>query len=113
MLKVFNSIGHFFAYILSKVVPEVEKDLTVIQGAVGSDLAKYIVTLAGQKGATVQSDMAAIVGDVLNAVESAGGAVAAKGMNIAFDTATVESIKTLYNDVKGALEGKSLPPLKG
>lgn len=98
-MKIFNSIGHFFAWILHTGLPQAEQAVTNVAQAAASPLAGAIAQLLGSKGAAVQNGIEAIAGDVLHAFGAAGAAIGASGLNVSFDEATVEAIKTLYADL--------------
>lgn len=101
-MKIFNSIGHFFAWIFSKVAAGAQAVATVDQGP----LAQAIASLLGSKGEEVQASIQAIAGDVLKSFGAAGAAIGASGLNVEFDTATIQAIEQLYRDLAG-LFGKS------
>ncbi|HVB40169.1 MAG TPA: hypothetical protein VNE83_04675 [Terriglobales bacterium] len=101
-MKIFNSIGHFFAWILGKAVPVA----AAVVAADQSPLAQAIVGLLGSRGQAVQDGIQAIAGDVLKAFGDAGAAVGAGGLNVQFDQATIAAIEALYRDL-GGLFGKS------
>jgi hypothetical protein len=97
-MKIFNSIGHFFAWILHTGLPHAAQAVTEVEQAATSPLASAIAQLIGRKGGAVQNGIEAIAGDVLHAFGAAGAAIGASGLNVTFDEATVEAIKTLYGD---------------
>ena len=105
MNKIFNSIGHAFAWVLSVAIPKATTTVEEVQSVVGTPAATAIAALAGTKGTTTQANIEAIAGDVLSAFENAGQAISAGGLNIQFDTATIAAIKQTYNDVKAAVTG--------
>ena len=97
-MKLFNSIGHFFAWVIGKAVPAAAQ---AVVSADTSSLATAIVGLLGSKGATVQKGIEAIAGDVLRAFGAAGAAIGSGGLNVTFDEATIAAIKALYSDLAG------------
>lgn len=99
-MKIFNSIGHFFAWILNVGLPKGAADVEVAAQAIQSPLASAIATLLGAKGQAVQSGLQAIAGDVLAAFGSAGAAIGAQGLNVQFDAATVQAIQQIYADLQ-------------
>ncbi|MGH9416853.1 MAG: hypothetical protein ACRD01_09520 [Terriglobales bacterium] len=103
-MKLFNSIGHLFAWVISKIVPAAE----AVVAADASPIASALAGLVGSKGAVVQAGIQAIAGDVLNAFSAAGAAIGAGGLNVTFDQATIQAIEALYKDVAG-LFGKAAP----
>ncbi len=109
MTKLFNSIGHFFAWVISKVVPTAEAVATDVAAAASSPLGTAIAQLLGAKGAAVQAGIEAIAGDVLKSFEAAGAAIGASGLNVQFDQVTVAAIEQLYKDLAG-LFGKTAAP---
>lgn len=62
-MKIFNSIGHLFAWVLSKALPSAEKAVTAVATAAASPLATVLATLTGGKTAQVQADIEAIAED--------------------------------------------------
>lgn len=98
-MKIFNSIGHFFAWVLHTGLPQAETVVKDAETAAASPLAAAIAGLIGSKGAVVQAGIEAIAGDVLNAFGSAGAAIGADGLNVKFDQATVQAIETLHADL--------------
>ncbi|HXR96982.1 MAG TPA: hypothetical protein VN709_03980 [Terriglobales bacterium] len=102
-MKIFNSIGHFFAWVLHVGLPAVET-------AAASPLATAIAGVLGSKGATAQAGIEAIAGDVLNAFDAAGAAVGASGLNVKFDQATIAAIEALYADLQSLFGKKPAPP---
>lgn len=103
-MKLFNSIGHFFAWVVSQAIPRAEAATREVAQAALSPLGSAIAQLLGAKGATFQAGIEAIAGDVLSAFEDAGAAIAAGGLNVKFDTATVAAIQTIYADLKTAIK---------
>lgn len=108
-MKIFNSIGHAFAWILQQFLPVAEQVATEVATVASSPLGSAIAQLLGQKGTAAQAGVEAIAGDVLKAFEAAGQAIGASGLNVQFDTVTVQAIESLYQDVAG-LFGKKLAP---
>lgn len=106
-MKIFNSIGHFFAWILHVAIPQAAVVAGDAAQVAESPLASAIAGLLGSKGAAVQSGIEAIAGDVLKSFEAAGAAIAADGLNVQFDQVTIAAIQALYSDL-GGLFGK--PP---
>ncbi|HEY7839184.1 MAG TPA: hypothetical protein VIC54_11365 [Terriglobales bacterium] len=104
-MKIFNSLGHFFAWLLHSGLPKAETVAQDVEKVAASPLASAIASLLGSKGAAVQSGIEAIAGDVLNAFGDAGAAIGADGLNVKFDAATVTAIKAIYGDL-GSLFGK-------
>ncbi|HVB39672.1 MAG TPA: hypothetical protein VNE83_02145 [Terriglobales bacterium] len=104
-MKIFNSIGHFFAWVLDTGLPKATVAVQEVETAAASPLASAIASLLGSKGAAVQSGLQAIAGDVLSAFGDAGAAIGAAGLNVQFDAATVTAIKAIYGDL-GSLFGK-------
>ena len=105
-MKIFNSIGHFFAWIFHTALPKAETVVQTVEAAAASPLATAIVALLGAKGASVQAGIEAIAGDVLSAFDAAGATVGANGLNVKFDQVTVAAIEALYKDL-AALFGKT------
>lgn len=108
-MKIFNSIGHAFAWILHSFLPAAETVATDVAQVAGSPLGDEIAKLLGAKGVAAQAGVEAIAGDVLKAFGAAGAAIGAEGLNVQFDTVTVQAIETLYKDVAG-LFGKTAAP---
>jgi hypothetical protein len=104
-MKIFNSIGHFFAWVLGKIVPAAQ----AVEQAAGSPLGQALAGLLGSKGQAVQDAIQAIAGDVLNAYQAAGAAIGSAGLNVSFDQATVQAIELLYHDL-AAVFGKTPAP---
>lgn len=100
-MKLFNSIGHVFAWILHVALPKAATAATDVEQAAATPLAGFLAQLLGSKGAAAQKGIEAIAGDVLHAFGAAGEAIGAGGLNVQFDQATVEAIQTLYADVAG------------
>ncbi len=105
-MKIFNSIGHFFAWILHVGIPQAAVVVGDVAQVAESPLATAIAGLLGSKGAAVQSGIEAIAGDVLKSFEAAGAAIGAEGLNVTFDQVTIQAIQTLYADL-GGLFGKT------
>ncbi len=103
-MKIFNSIGHFFAWVVSKIVPAAQ----AVETTATSPLAQALVQLLGSKGQAVQDGIQAIAGDVLNAYQAAGAAIGDAGLNVKFDQATIQAIEALYHDLAGVF-GKTAP----
>jgi hypothetical protein len=103
-MKIFNSIGHFFAWVLHVGLPAVET-------AASSPLANAIAGVIGSRGTAAQAGLEAIAGDVLKAFDAAGAAVGAEGLNVQFDQATIVAIEALYNDLQSLFGKKPAPPV--
>jgi hypothetical protein len=101
-MKIFNSIGHAFAWVLSHIVPVAKEAQAIIESPLGTALAGLI----GSKGAQVQADIEAVAGSVLAAATATGAAVGASGLNIVFDEAAIAAIERLVGTV-GGLFGKT------
>lgn len=105
-MKIFNSIGHMFAWVIGKIVPAAQ----AVEAVDASPIAAALAGLLGSKGAAVQQGIQAIAGDVLNAFGAAGAAIGAEGLNVTFDQVTIQAIEMLYHDVAGAFgKGASAP----
>lgn len=59
-MKIFNSIGHFFAWILQVGLPKGAAAAETIASDLGSPLAAAIASLLGSKGQAVQSGLPAL-----------------------------------------------------
>ncbi len=105
-MKIFNSIGHAFAWILHQFLPAATAVATEVATVAASPLGTEIAQLLGAKGAAAQAGVEAIAGDVLKAFGAAGAAIGASGLNVQFDSITVAAIEQLYADL-GGLFGKS------
>ena len=112
-MKIFNSIGHFFAWVLHTGLPKAETVAQDVQAVVESPLATAIAGMIGPKGAAVQAGMEAITGDVLKSFGAAGAAIAADGLSVQFDEATVAAIKALYSDLGGLFGKTTATPAAG
>lgn len=106
-MKIFNSIGHAFAWIIHQFIPAAEKVTSEVAAVAASPLGSAITQLLGQRGAAAQSGIEAIAGDVLKAFESAGQAIGASGLNVQFDTVSIQAIEALYKDVAGLFGKKA------
>jgi|SRR6185312_10449618 len=109
-MKIFNSIGHFFAWVLNVGLPKGAAEAAAAAEAIQSPLASAIATLLGAKGQAVQSGLQAIAGDVLAAFGDAGAAIGADGLNVQFDAATVQSIRQIYADLQTLFGKQSAAP---
>lgn len=98
-MKIFNSLGHMFAWVLHVGLPKAETAVKDVEQAAGSPLAAAIAGLIGSKGEAVQAGIEAIAGDVLTAFGAAGAAIGAEGLNVKFDQATVAAIAALHTDL--------------
>lgn len=99
-MKLFNTLGHFFAWLLDKGIPTAEKDVqevTAIAGPVAGALAQAI---SGQ-GAKAQATVTAIGGCVLKAISDAGGIISSDGLNVQLDAQIVPDVEALYKAVAG------------
>lgn len=105
MGKIFNSIGHFFAWVVSKAIPAASAAVTAVQADLSSPLATMIAQALGPKAQQYQAGIEAIAGDVLKSFESAGAAIGADGLNVQFDETTVAAIQQLYGDIKALVKG--------
>lgn len=105
-MKIFNSVGHLFAWIVGKAIPAATKGVQAVEGAIDSPLAGLVASALGPKAEKYQSGIQAIAGDVLAAFGDAGAAIGAAGLNVQFDEATVTAIRAIYADIK-ALKGGS------
>ena len=110
-MKIFNSLGHAFAWLASKIVGGAQAAATVAtaaEGLVESPLGNAIAQLAGAKGQQVQADMEAVIGCALATASATGAAVSAGGLNITLDEAGIAAWERLISTV-GGLFGKSAP----
>lgn len=100
MGKLFNSLGHFFAWLLHVGLPAATKD-TKFGAAVGGAVAAAVAGIIGQDGAQAQATVEALAGSVLQAISDAGGVIAADGLNVKLDEAIVADVKDLYAQIAG------------
>ena len=111
-MKIFNSLGHAFAWIVSKIVgaaPVVAAVAGEVATVAESPLGTFLAGLAGTKGVQVQSDIQAIAGSVIASATATGVAVGASGLNVTFDQAALAALERLIGTV-GGLFGKSATP---
>lgn len=106
-MKLFNTIGHFFAWLLHVGIPNAEKDVQEVEAIAGPVAAAFAQAING-KGAQAQATVTAIGGCVLKAISDAGGVIAADGLNVKLDLQIIPDVLTLYHAVAG-LFGKSAP----
>ena len=111
MGKIFNSIGHFFAWILHTALPAASTVVSDAEKLAASPLAASLASaVAGPGAAAALATMAAISGQVLAAINDAGGVIAAEGLNVKFDQAIVADVEALYKSVAGLFRYPSAPP---
>ena len=103
-MKIFNSIEHVFAWVISKIVagaPVVAKDAQAVVTAAESPLGKFIAGLDPAVGTQVLNDLQAVGGCVVRSAQAVGAAAAADGLNVAFDAAGLTALEGLVSAVGG------------
>lgn len=115
MTKLFSGVEHFFAWVVSKLLPTAAKDITTVESVLGSDAATTLAGLAGTAGQDALKYLQAIGGSLVagvNAAVQAGATVEAAvsqfGLNGALDAAALAALKVLYETVQSALGGKTV-----
>lgn len=94
-MKIFNSIGHFIAWVLGKATPVVQAIVAVDS----SPIATAIASMLGPEGKAVQEAIQAIAGDVLKSFGAANASINEGNLLVNFDPSTVEAITKLHNDL--------------
>jgi ABC-type transporter Mla subunit MlaD len=108
--SVFNNFGHAiastvkafvgFANDAQKVLANVEADAVSV-----ASMLNLINPKAGKYADTAYH----ILGDVATAIEKAGIAASAEGLNVPMDLATFEAIKAIIVDVKAMIGAAKMP----
>lgn len=97
-MKLFNTLGHFFAWLLDKGIPAAEKDVQEVEAIAGPVAGALAQAIAGQ-GAKAQATVTAIGGCVLKALSDAGGIISSDGLNVQLDAQIVPDVEALYKAV--------------
>ncbi|MGH9482355.1 MAG: hypothetical protein ACRD1L_09715 [Terriglobales bacterium] len=100
MGKIFNTLGHFFAWLLNVGIPTAEKDVQQVAAIAGPVAAAFAQSVSGQ-GAAAQATVSAIAGCVMKAISDAGGVISANGLNVALDEQILPDVEELYKAVAG------------
>ena len=103
--KVFNSVGHVFSWLLHIGLPGAENILQEAAKVIDTPVAKAIAGLIGPKAVEVQAALEVIAGNVLQAFQDSGSAIASEGLNVKFDEKVVADIKLLYELLQSATVG--------
>lgn len=109
-MKIFNSLDHAWAWVVSKITAAAPKVAAVAQEVAAvaeSPIGQFIASAAGSKGAAVQADIEAIAGSVLASATATGAAVGANGLNVSFDENALAALERLIGTV-GGLFGKTV-----
>lgn len=110
-MKIFNSIGHFFAWMVSTFIPAAEADITKFEGVLDSNIVAAIKTFTPAQVSNAVNAMLALAGDGMNVLVNAESALAAGGVNITMDTATLDAVKQFVADIKAAFAGGLAVPV--
>lgn len=108
MNKVFNSLAHFYSYILSKarsIDAAAQADLTKVEQDLGTPLANGIAKVFGTKGTQTQSNIEVLAGAALSAAIAVGAVVAGGFVSIPADAAFAAAANSLMKDVKTVIGG--------
>lgn len=109
MMKIFNSIGHFFAWLAGTAIPTAATDIAKVQAVVESPIASAIAQLGGAKAQNVQAAINALGGQALAVLVNTGAAIASKGVNIVADDAVIGSVEQAVADIRAVFSGKAVP----
>ena len=114
--KIFNGIGHVFAWLVGKGLPAAAGVLQEYAPVVGLLAAAF----KSRGLEAVQADMNAAIGGALairQDLESLGAAAASafadKLGNIGFDAKSIAAIEAIYQDAKKAFTGTTAPASPG
>lgn len=111
-MKIFNSIGHFFAWLAVKLTgaaATINSDLTKFEGLVATPLAQAIAKLDPAAAQRVTNAIIAIGGDAFNVALNAGEALAQGGLNVTPDVATVKAVEQAIADIRAVFAGQTVP----
>jgi len=101
-MKVFNSIGHFFATVVQKLLAAEPKVDAVGQKIAGSaqtvEAVSALVPVYGPLAVTVEKAGYAVIGEAIAVFHALGDAANAKFSDLGFDSKVVETIKAIATD---------------
>jgi hypothetical protein len=112
-----NSVEHALAAAASdtvKVAKFVETCVLPLlrKAQTNESTIKSITSLINPQAANIEQAGFAVLGMVINALDAAGAAAAANGLNVTLDAQLVADIKAIAAEVKGALPAVAAPASK-
>jgi len=111
-MKVFKSIGHFFANAIQKLLaaePTVVADATKIEGTQATVTAvSAAVPVYGPLAVNVENAGYALLGEVIAVLKAGGAAAQAKLADVGLDTAVIATVKAVAEDPAIVAAGKLL-----
>ena len=112
-MKIFNSIEHFFSWVLDKLIPKAETVAQDVEAVVGSSAAQALLELAGKSawGPKFVAVTGSIVADLAKAAKDGmdfEAAVAARGLNLVLDEQALADLKAIFDAVKSVFGGKTV-----
>ena len=117
--KVFNSLGHFAAWLLHSAIPVAETAAKDVSAVAASPLGTMIADAAGAQGIAIQAGIEAVAGTVVASLDSLDTTlgdlvtqVQTKGVNVVFDAKGAADVVALYNLLKGQTVGAAVTAAK-
>ena len=114
MSALINSVEHALAVAASDVVKTAKfvetSVLPVLKNAqANQSTIESITSLVSPSAANIERAGFAVLGVVINALDAAGAAAGANGLNVSFDAQLVADIKAIAAAVKGAVSVTAAP----
>ena len=112
-MKVFNTIQHFFSWIVSVFIPKATTVAQEIETIVGSNAAQAILVIAGQQNIQpkLESIVGSIVGGLINATKDTAdfaAAVKSMGLDVTLDAKALADLEDIYKNVQNVFVSKSV-----
>jgi hypothetical protein len=114
MTALITSVEHALAVAASDVVKTAKFVETSVLPALKTAQAneatiESITSLVSPSAANIERAGFAVLGVVINALDAAGAAASANGLNVTFDAQLVADIKAIASAVKGAVGVTAVP----
>ena len=114
MSALITNVEHAFAIAAQDVVKTAKfvetSVLPVLKSAqANQSTIESITSLVDPNAANIERAGFAVLGVVINALDAAGTAAGANGLNVSFDAQLVADIKAIAGAVKGAVAVSSVP----
>ena len=107
--KIFNSIGHGFAWFAQHVVGFAKQSDAIASKVAGfQPEIQALLGLVGPQAQAIENAVYHVAGDVAAAVHAAGDAASQNGLSVTLDKAAIDAIKIVVEALKGGVSSVSL-----
>lgn len=112
-MKIFNTIGHVFAWIIGVLIPKAETVATDVSAVLGSEATNALLTLAGAQAwqPKINSVVGAIVAKLVIAAKDGkdfSAAIEAYGLNAALDAVALSDLKEIFDAIQNTFKGSNV-----